>query len=106
MVLSHPPHPASPSLNSPHPVGVVPVTRVDAATDAATPDGPRGGMALVERELYGGRAPLYNAARMHGLPLGVQIVGRRWEDEKVLHVMDVVDRALGEREFGPGTWAE
>jgi hypothetical protein len=30
-----------------------------------------------------------------------QIVGKKWEDEKVLALMDVVDKALGERGFGP-----
>jgi hypothetical protein len=36
------------------------------------------------------------------VPVGVQIVGRRWEDEKVIGMMHVVDQALGPRGFGPG----
>lgn len=31
---------------------------------------------------------------MHGLPLGIQIVGRRFEEEKVLEGMKVAEDAL------------
>ena len=86
----------------------MPVSRVDATKDSLTSDWlvsePRGGMVMVERQLYYGKSPLYNAQRMHGLPTGVQIVGKRWEDEKVLHIMGVVDAALGKRAVGPGSW--
>lgn len=45
---------------------------------------------------------------MKGLPLGVQIVGRDKDDEKVLQMMRIVDEALviasgGARDFGPGS---
>jgi hypothetical protein len=30
-----------------------------------------------------------------------QIIGQKWEDEKVLAMMAIIDRALGERGFGP-----
>ena len=33
---------------------------------------------------------------MHGLPLGVQIVGKRMEEEKVLAGMKVIEQALKE----------
>lgn len=36
----------------------------------------------------------YNAEKMKGLPLGVQIVGRRMEEEKVLAGMKVIEQAL------------
>jgi Asp-tRNA(Asn)/Glu-tRNA(Gln) amidotransferase A subunit family amidase len=36
----------------------------------------------------------YNAAAMAGLPVGVQIVGRRLEEEKVLAVMERCEDAL------------
>lgn len=36
----------------------------------------------------------YNAEKMHGLPLGVQIVGRKMEEEKVLAGMKIVEQAL------------
>jgi hypothetical protein len=90
-----------------HPAGVLPVTRVDAARDALpvrTPDAPawpvgaRGGSALVGREC----ARVYDAVRMAGVPVGVQVVGRKWEDEKVLAMLALVDEALGPRGFGPG----
>lgn len=37
---------------------------------------------------------VYDADKMHGLPLGVQIVGRRLEEEKVLEGMKVIEEAL------------
>jgi len=62
---------------------------------------------MVERPLYVDSNPIYNAVGMAGLPVGIQVVGRRWEDEKVLGMMQVVETALkaegGER-FGPGRW--
>lgn len=40
----------------------------------------------------------YDAAAMHGLPLGVQVIGRRLEEEKVLQGMAIVEDAL--HQFG------
>lgn len=37
---------------------------------------------------------VYNAETMHGLPVGVQVVGRRLEEEKVLEGMQVIENAL------------
>lgn len=105
------------------PVGTLPVTRV-RATDVATaewtdPHTGRGhGSPLIEQMLYGKPAPsagpekgkgkggFYDPEKMAGLPVGVQVVGRRWEDEKVIEMMRVVDDALGPRDFGPGSWKE
>lgn len=36
---------------------------------------------------------------MHGLPVGIQIVGRRLEEEKVLSIMKRVEDALGEDKY-------
>ena len=36
---------------------------------------------------------------MNGLPVGVQIIGRRLEEEKVLAVMKRVEDALGEDKY-------
>ena len=36
----------------------------------------------------------YNAEKMHGLPVAVQVVGRRLEEEKVLAFMERVQEAL------------
>ncbi|KAJ7347086.1 amidase [Mycena albidolilacea] len=109
------------------PCGVVPVTHVKA-TDVLTDEwrsAPGHGSSMCEGELYDkgfntdGKAktkaelkelkPLYDPAAMEGMPIGLQIVGRRWEEEKVLGLMRVVEGALGglrERRFGPGTWEE
>ncbi|KAH9851937.1 amidase signature enzyme [Lenzites betulinus] len=105
------------------PVGTLPVTRV-RATDVATaewtdPHTGRGhGSPLIEQMLYGkpaagagpekgkGKGGFYDPEKMAGLPVGVQVVGRRWEDEKVIEMMRVVDDALGPRDFGPGSWKE
>ena len=37
---------------------------------------------------------VYDADKMHGLPVGVQIACRRLEEEKVLVGMEVVEKAL------------
>ena len=57
------------------------------------------------RELNGvakGAYKHYNADRMHGLPVAVQIVGQRLQEEKVLTVMrrieDVLERNGGKYE--------
>ncbi|KAF7310294.1 hypothetical protein MIND_00403400 [Mycena indigotica] len=101
------------------PVGVLPVTRIDPALDALTPEwtSPPKDMPLttVYKALYLGGSPLapahhakspaYNAEKMAGMPVAVQVVGRKWEDEKVLAMMKVVDGALGPRGFGPGSFS-
>lgn len=107
------------------PVGVIPVTRVDPALDPLTEEwwsDPKGhGTKLFEADIYKGG--IYDPVKMKGLPLGglitqlflpaaahdcfligVQIVGRKWEDEKVVAIMHVVDKALGPRGFGPSAW--
>ncbi|KAJ7607058.1 amidase signature domain-containing protein [Roridomyces roridus] len=74
--------------------GVLPVTFVDKARDAL----PAGfmqsaeysGMNAVAKGVYS----VYDAEKMHGLPLGVQVVGRRMEEEKVIGGMKIVESAL------------
>ncbi|EIN06088.1 amidase [Punctularia strigosozonata HHB-11173 SS5] len=91
------------------PVGVLPVTRVDPKRDALTPEWTKArpgatGSALLEGMLYRDRRPAYDAAKLAGMPVGVQLVGRRWEEENVVEMMKVLDRALGvSRGFGPGS---
>ena len=91
-------------------MGVVPVTRVDPELDFLTSEwtnyneGPDHGSSTLENLLYKGDSAIYNAKKMSGLPVGVQIVGRSWEEEKVIEMMKVVDAALGKRGFGPGGW--
>jgi hypothetical protein len=89
------------------PVGVVPVTRVDPARDELSDEwrtAPCDGSKLLENDIYGPKGA-YNPSAMKGLPVGVQVVGRPWEEEKVLAIMHVIDTALGPRGFGPGSWA-
>jgi Asp-tRNA(Asn)/Glu-tRNA(Gln) amidotransferase A subunit family amidase len=89
------------------PVGVVPVTRVDPALDELSDEwraGPGNGSKLLEKEVYGPNGA-YNPFAMKGLPVGVQVIGRPWEEEKVLAMMGVIDAALGPRGFGPGSWS-
>lgn len=38
----------------------------------------------------------YDADRMHGLPVAVQVVGQRLQEEKVLAILERVERALEE----------
>ncbi|KAL6300010.1 amidase [Sparassis latifolia] len=84
------------------PVGVVPVSRVDPKRDQVTEEwsnpriGEGHGSPLFERLLYG-RGGLYDPVDMAGMPTAVQVIGRQWEDEKVVGMMRVVDRALGPR---------
>jgi hypothetical protein len=41
----------------------------------------------------------YDSAGMHGLPVGVQVVGQRLEEEKVLSVMKRTEDALGDERY-------
>lgn len=49
------------------------------------------------------RQGIYDVEKMKGLPVGIQIVGKKWEEEKVVGMMRVVDQALGRRGFGAGS---
>jgi Asp-tRNA(Asn)/Glu-tRNA(Gln) amidotransferase A subunit family amidase len=70
--------------------GIIPVTHVDAKLDQL-PD------TFNFKSLNGvakGAYKHYDATKMEGLPVGVQVVGRRLEEEKVLAVMERVEDAL------------
>jgi hypothetical protein len=41
----------------------------------------------------------YDAVKMHGLPVGVQIVGKRLTEERVLAAMDRLEAALGDDKY-------
>jgi Asp-tRNA(Asn)/Glu-tRNA(Gln) amidotransferase A subunit family amidase len=76
--------------------GVLPVTFVDKTIDDLPPD-------FIQSEIYKSfnsvaktAYSVYNVEKMHGLPLGVQVVGRRLEEEKVLEGMQVIESALRE----------
>lgn len=74
--------------------GVLPVSFVDRQTDALPKDFMQStdykNMGLISKGAYS----VYDADEMHGLPLGVQVVGRRFEEEKVLQGMKIVEAAL------------
>ncbi|RKU48471.1 hypothetical protein DL546_003751 [Coniochaeta pulveracea] len=75
--------------------GVLPVTHVDRKLDGLP-------ATLNIKKLNGvarGAYNLYDADKMHGLPVGVQVVGRRLEEEKVLSVMKRVEDALGDGRY-------
>ena len=42
---------------------------------------------------------LYDAAAMHGLPVGVQVIGRRLEEEKVIAVMARLEEMLDSERY-------
>ena len=90
------------------PTGCIPVTRIDPVKDILTDawmTGPGHGSPIFEGGIYHGKNSLHNPEATKGMPVNIQIVGRKWEDEKVLAIMKVVDEALGkDRGFGPGAW--
>jgi len=68
--------------------GIIPVTKVDARKDALPKSfRPANG---IEKGAY----KYYDAEKMAGLPIAVQVVGRRLTEEKVLAYMSVVTEAL------------
>ena len=72
---------------------MLPVLTVDRNLDRPPADFDLTRLNGVARGAYG----LYDADAMHGLPVGVQVVGRRLEEEKVLTIMDTVTKAIGRR---------
>lgn len=91
-------------------VGVIPVTRVHGDLDQL-PSGwddvcKKAASPWLSKKLYGG---VYDADKMHGIPIGVQIVGPAWHEEKVLKMMKALNDALEDaqgKQFGPGLAAE
>lgn len=78
-------------------VGVLPVTRVDAERDIASANYAAGseGSWILEKRVYGGSDPAYSSEKMAGLPVGIQLVGRQYDEEKVLAFMKLVEGAVG-----------
>ncbi|PSN65138.1 amidase signature enzyme [Corynespora cassiicola Philippines] len=70
--------------------GVIPVTHVDPAKDQL----PAGFNFKKLNGVAKGAYKHYDADKMAGLPVAVQVVGRRLEEEKVLAVMERVEDAL------------
>ncbi|PYI32859.1 amidase signature enzyme [Aspergillus indologenus CBS 114.80] len=75
--------------------GVMPVSHVDAKKDALP--GPYKKVLKqlgADGALSRGAWKHYDATKMAGLPTAVQVVGRRWQEEKVLGYMAAVEAAL------------
>ncbi|KAI6118647.1 amidase signature domain-containing protein [Pisolithus croceorrhizus] len=74
--------------------GVLPITTVQSTLDAL-PSGflnssEYAAMGIVAKGVYA----VYDASKMDSLPVGVQVVGRRLEEEKVLEGMRVIEEAV------------
>ncbi|KAI0635257.1 amidase signature enzyme [Trametes polyzona] len=82
--------------------GAMPVTYVDGARDALPPDFRRSPTYQAMNDVARAVHDLYDASAMHGLPVGVQVVGGRFAEEHVLAGMRVVEHALAES--GPGAF--
>ncbi|KAK9467686.1 amidase signature domain-containing protein [Lipomyces arxii] len=70
--------------------GVIPVTKVDKVVDALPSDFSLKKLNYIAKGAYRN----YDAIKMAGLPVGVQIVGQRLEEEKVLKMMALTIDAL------------
>lgn len=73
----------------------MPVTHVDKALDGLPAYFSMKKLNGVARGAY----KLYDAEAMHGLPVGVQVVGRRLEEEKVLAIMKRLEESLGDQKY-------
>ncbi|KAF5383005.1 hypothetical protein D9615_004884 [Tricholomella constricta] len=70
--------------------GVLPVTHVDVVKDKLPEFPGFRPRNSIEKAVY----KMYDPAAMHGLPVGVQVVGRRLEEEKVLDGMKTIENLL------------
>ncbi|KIY47686.1 amidase signature enzyme [Fistulina hepatica ATCC 64428] len=73
------------------PAGVLPVTHVDKAADVLSSNSNRDSLDPLAQRAY----TVYDPEAMHGLPVGVQIIGKRLEEENALEAMKIVKEALG-----------
>jgi nitrogen regulatory protein PII-like uncharacterized protein len=73
----------------------MPITHVDKSLDQLPSN-------FSLRKLNGvayGAYKHYDATAMHGLPVGVQVVGQRLQEEKVLAIMKRIEDALSEDKY-------
>lgn len=68
--------------------GVIPVTHVDKSLDQVSPD------FKPSNRVEAGAYVNYDAVKMHGLPVGVQIITERLTEEKALLAMELVENSL------------
>ncbi|KAF8908523.1 amidase signature domain-containing protein [Gymnopilus junonius] len=74
--------------------GSLPVTYVDKALDGLPENFTKTEQYRSFSASAKGAYSIYDAEKMHGLPLGIQIAGRRLEEEKVLEGMQIIEAAL------------
>lgn len=72
---------------------MLPVTHVDQDRDQLPRDFSYGSLNGVARGAY----KYYDAVKMNGLPVGVQVIGQRLQEEKVLAVMERIEECLRRR---------
>ena len=77
-----------------YPSGVLPVTCVDQNLDQLPQEFSFRSLNGVEKGAY----IHYDASKMNGLPVGIQVVGQRLQEEKVLAVMERIEDCLRKRE--------
>ncbi|EHK98119.1 putative Acetamidase [Glarea lozoyensis 74030] len=75
--------------------GIMPITHVDKALDQLSSDFSIKRLNGVAQGAY----KHYDATAMHGLPVAIQVVGQRLEEEKVLAVMKRIEDALGDDKY-------
>ncbi len=68
----------------------MPVTRVNGKLDQLPRDFKLSNLNGIARGAY----MHYNAEKAHGLPVGVQVVGQRLEEERVLAMMELIEEGL------------
>ncbi|KAI0646387.1 amidase signature enzyme [Trametes meyenii] len=74
--------------------GAMPVSYVDKACDSYGPDYRKEARYLHMSDIARAVHDLYDARTMHGMPVGVQVVGRRFEEEKVIAGMKAIEHAM------------
>ncbi|KAH0559589.1 hypothetical protein GP486_003892 [Trichoglossum hirsutum] len=72
-----------------YPAVVFPVSKVDAVVDVAEKE--YSPMNDIDRDNW----MLYDPKRFAGLPISLQLVGRRFEDEKVIAVLEYIKKEIG-----------
>ena len=68
--------------------GVLPITHVERSLDGLSPE------FKAKNAIEAGAYEMYDADVMHGLPIGVQVIGQRLQEEKVLEGMKIIEKLL------------
>ncbi|KAF4959700.1 hypothetical protein FGADI_1474 [Fusarium gaditjirri] len=75
--------------------GVLPMTNVDKTRDQLPGEFSLNSLNGIAQGEY----KLYDANAMHGSPVGVQVIGHRLEEKKVLAIMKRIEEAMGDNTF-------